>query len=233
MCPIENMPVKYPTHTMSIKMNQYAMRNDGGMRNLTGEQWTVGILLFDDVEVLDFAGPFEVFSVATNRVAQHKPFAVKTISQTGKMVTARNGLKVYPDFRFGNAPHFDILVIPGGPGARETEIHNARLIEWIQARMDDVQIMSSVCTGALLLARAGLLNGKRATTHWGSYARLESEFPRVLVQRNVKFVDEGVIVTSGGISAGINMSFHIVKRLVGSEIARETARQMEYDITIS
>ncbi len=203
------------------------------MGNLTGEQWAVGIVLFNDVEVLDFAGPFEVFSVATNPVTQHKPFAVKTISQTGEMVTARNGLKVYPDFSFVSAPHFDILVVPGGPGARETEIRNAKLIAWIQDRMDDVQIMSSVCTGALLLAKAGLLNGKRATTHWGSYARLESEFPRVLVQRNVKFVDEGVIVTSGGISAGINMSFHIVKRLVGSEIARETARRMEYDITIS
>jgi transcriptional regulator GlxA family with amidase domain len=99
--------------------------------------------------------------------------------------------------------------------------------------MDDVQIMTSVCTGALLLAKAGLLNGKRATTHWGSYDRLKSEFPSVLVQRNVKFVDEGIIVTSGGISAGINMSFHIVKRLVGSEIAQETARRMEYDIAIS
>lgn len=200
---------------------------------MTGEPWAVGILLFDDVEVLDFAGPYEVFSVATNRVAPHKPFAVKTISQTGEMVTARNGLKVYPDFSFANAPHFDIVVVPGGPGARESEMQNVKLIAWIQNRMDDVQIMSSVCTGALLLAKAGLLNGKRATTHWGSYARLESEFPRVLLQRNVKFVDEGVIVTSGGISAGINMSFHIVKRFVGSDIARETARRMEYDITIS
>lgn len=164
---------------------------------------------------------------------RHDGGMVKTVSQTGEMVTARNGLKVYPDFSFGNAPQFDILVVPGGTGARETEMHNVKLITWIQDRMGDVQIMSAVCTGALLLAKAGLLNGKRATTHWGSYARLESEFPRVLLQRNVKFVDEGVIVTSGGISAGINMSFHIVKRLVGSDIARETARRMEYDITIS
>ncbi len=186
---------------------------------MTDKQWTVGILLFDDVEVLDFAGPFEVFSVAANPDAQHKPFAVKTISQTGEVITARNGLRVYPDFSCGSAPHFDVLVIPGGPGARETEVHNEKLIAWIQGRMNDVQIMSSVCTGAFLLAKAGLLNGKRATTHWGSCARLESEFPGVLVQRNVKFVDEGAIVTSGGISSGINMSFHLVQRLVGAEIA--------------
>ena len=202
------------------------------MRSVADKLWTVGILLFDDVEVLDFAGPFEVFSVAANRETQGKLFAVKTLSQAGQMISARNGLKVSPDFSFDNAPHFDILVIPGGPGARETEIHNVNLIAWIQDRMSDVHIMSSVCTGALLLAKAGLLNGKRATTHWGSYARLESEFPGVLVQRNVKFVDEGDIVTSAGISAGINMAFHIVQRLGGSDIARETARQMEYDITI-
>ncbi|PSR25263.1 MAG: AraC family transcriptional regulator [Sulfobacillus thermosulfidooxidans] len=200
---------------------------------MNGQQWSVGILIFDDVEVLDFAGPFEVFSVAANPVTNQNPFTVKTISENGEMVTARNGLKVYPDFSFDNAPRFDILVIPGGPGARETEIHNVNLIEWIQDRMHDVQIMTSVCTGALLLAKAGILNGKRATTHWGSYDRLESEFPSVLVQRNVKFVDEGAIITSGGISAGINMSLHIVKRLVGSEIAQETARRMEYDTSIS
>jgi len=98
--------------------------------------------------------------------------------------------------------------------------------------MKTVQLMTSVCTGALLLAKAGLLNGKMATTHWVSIERLEKEFPQVEVQREVKFVDEGNVITSGGISAGINMSFHIVKRLLGSEVARETAKIMEYDIVI-
>jgi transcriptional regulator GlxA family with amidase domain len=201
------------------------------------KQWLVGILLFDNVEVLDFAGPFEVFAV-TAYPDQHgvtpelKPFLVKTVSETGKLVTARNGLKVQPDYSFQNAPHFDILVIPGGPGAREREIHNEKVISWIKDRMASVQLMASVCTGALLLAKAGLLNGKKATTHWASYDRLENEFPEVIVQRNTKFVDEGNILTSGGISAGINMAFHIVKRLVGSEVARTTAKRMEYDIII-
>lgn len=202
------------------------------------QQWSVGIVLFDDVEVLDFAGPFEVLSVTTHP-DQHastqdmKPFIVKTISETGHMVHARNGLKVQPDYSFSNAPQFDILVIPGGLGAREREVHNNELIQWITDRMQSVQLMTSVCTGALLLAKAGLLDGKRATTHWASYERLQNEFPNVIVQKNVKFVDEGTIITSGGISAGINMAFHIVKRLLGAEVAQMTAKRMEYDIDIS
>lgn len=201
------------------------------------KQWSVGIFLFHDVEVLDFAGPFEVFSV-TEYPDQHvdtpesNPFIVKLVSETGELVQACNGLKVQPDYSFDNAPHFDILVIPGGIGAREKEIYNEKVIQWISQRAGNVQLMTSVCTGALLLAKAGLLNGRMATTHWASYDRLENEFQAVSVKRNVKFVDEGNIVTSGGISAGINMAFHIVKQLLGSEIARTTAKTMEYDITI-
>ncbi|MFC7440998.1 DJ-1/PfpI family protein [Laceyella putida] len=195
-------------------------------------QWSVGILIFEDVEVLDFAGPFEVFSVTTYPDAQSKPFVVKTISETGNLVLARNGLKVQPDYSFDNAPHFDILIVPGGPGARNREVYNERVIQWLLNRMDHVQLMASVCTGALLLAKAGLLNGKKATTHWASYDRLENEFPEISVQRDVKFVDEGNILTSGGISAGMNMSFHIIKRLLGSDIAQRTVKRMEYDIIL-
>lgn len=201
------------------------------------KQWNVGIFLFDDVEVLDFAGPFEVFSVTTYPeqhvdTPESKPFLVKLVSETGELVQARNGLKVQPDYSFDNAPHFDILVVPGGLGAREKEIYNEKVIQWISHRMGNIELMTSVCTGVLLLAKAGLLNGKMATTHWASYDRLENEFPAITVKRNVKFVDVGNIVTSGGISAGINMAFHIVKRLLGSEIAQTTAKRMEYDITI-
>ncbi|NOU92500.1 DJ-1/PfpI family protein [Paenibacillus sp. LMG 31456] len=201
------------------------------------KKWSVGIFLFNDVEVLDFAGPFEVFSVTTYPdqhvdTPEFNPFLVKLVSETGELVQAYNGLKVQPDYSFDNAPHFDILVIPGGLGAREKEIYNEKVIQWISQRMGNVKLMTSVCTGALLLAKAGLLNGKMATTHWASYDRLEKEFPAVTVKRNVKFVDEGNIVTSGGISAGINMAFHVVKQLLGSEIAQTTAKTMEYDITI-
>jgi len=192
------------------------------------KQWNVGIFLFDDVEVLDFAGPFEVLSVT--RIESHKPFIVKTISENGGMVQARNGLKVQPDYSFETMPPFDILVIPGGPGAREHEIHKEQVIRWISRQMLEVELMTSVCTGALLLAEAGLLKGKQATTHWGSIAQLREQFPDVLVQEGVKFVDEGNIVTSAGISAGIDMAFHSVERLVGLEAARATAKRMEYDI---
>ncbi|MFJ7187052.1 DJ-1/PfpI family protein [Lysinibacillus xylanilyticus] len=194
-------------------------------------QWRVGILLFDDVEVLDFAGPFEVFSVTEIENGQ-QPFVVKTVSEKGNIVIASNGLKVQPDYSFENTPRFDILIIPGGLGAREREIHNDNVIQWITNQMKTVQLMTSVCTGALLLAKAGLLKGRMATTHWASLERLNNEFPQVEVQREVKFVDEGNIITSAGISAGINMSFHIVKRLLGSEVARNTAKIMEYDIVI-
>ena len=194
-------------------------------------QWRVGIFLFDDVEVLDFAGPFEVFSV-TELEKGHQPFVVETVSEKGNIVIACNGLKVQPDYSFETIPRFDILIIPGGLGAKEREIHNDNVMKWITDQMKTVQLMTSVCTGALLLAKAGLLNGKMATTHWASIERLEKEFPQIEVQREVKFVDEGNVITSGGISAGINMSFHIVKRLLGSEVARETAKIMEYDIVI-
>jgi transcriptional regulator GlxA family with amidase domain len=192
--------------------------------------WKVGILLFDEVEVLDFAGPFEVFSVTAYSETDLKPFIVDTISETGNLIVARNGLKVQPDYGFENAPYYDILVIPGGPGARNQQINNQAVIEWIRKRSAEVQLMTSVCTGALLLAKAGLLQGKRATTHWASYDRLENEFPEVIVKRNIKYVDEGDIITSGGISAGINMAFHVVRRLLSPEIAQITARRMEYDI---
>lgn len=193
--------------------------------------WKVCIFLFDDVEVLDFAGPFEVFSV-THLENGEQPFQVKTVSETGGPIIACNGLKVQPDYSFATMPDADILVIPGGRGAREQEIHKEQVIAWIAGQMKQVQLMTSVCTGALLLAKAGLLEGKKATTHWSSLERLAKEFPEVSVQHGVKFVDEGHIVTSGGISAGINMSFHIVQRLLGAETARQTAKRMEYDIDI-
>lgn len=202
-----------------------------GELHMNKRQWRVGIFLFDDVEVLDFAGPFEVFSV-TEIENDQQPFVVETVSEKGNLVIATNGLKIQPDYSFDNVPRFDILIIPGGLGAREREMYNDNVINWITNQMKTVQLMTSVCTGALLLAKAGILNGKMATTHWASLERLKIEFPQVEVQREVKFVDEGNIITSGGISAGINMSFHIVKRLLGSEVAQNTAKIMEYEIII-
>lgn len=192
-------------------------------------KWSVGIFLFNEVEVLDFAGPFEVFSVT--EVNEEKPFTVYTVSENGEMITARNGLKVQPDYSIENLPPVDILIIPGGLGAREYEIKNEIVIKWIRQQMKEVKLMTSVCTGALLLAKAGLLAGLKATTHWASIEKFKNEFQNVEVIENVKFVDEGHIITSAGISAGINMAFHIVKNLLGVHVAEDTAKRMEYDIS--
>ncbi len=192
---------------------------------------SVGILLFDDVEVLDFAGPFEVLSVTSFKDRDdRKPFKVETVSETGELIAARNGLQVLPSYSFENAPAFDIIIIPGGPGARLTEIHNEKLMEWIKQQNKTAELVASVCTGALLLAKAGLLDGKKATTHWASYDNFAETFPKVEVVRGVKFVDEGRIVSSGGISAGITMAFHLVERLVGADEKAITAKRMEYDL---
>ncbi len=196
------------------------------------KQKNVGILLFNEVEVLDFAGPFEVFSIATYTECDEKPFKVHTVAETKELIKARNGLKIQPDYDLCDAPKFDILIIPGGYGAEEIEIHNPKIINWIKNNMNNVDIMASVCTGAFLLAEAGLLDGKQATTHWMDIDRLEREYTRIKVQRNIKFIDESPIITSGGISAGINMSFYIIKKLLGEEIANITAKRMEYDINI-
>lgn len=192
-------------------------------------KWSVGIFLFNEVEVLDFAGPFEVFSVT--EVNEEKPFTVYTVSENGEMITARNGLKVQPDYSIENLPPVDILIIPGGLGAREYEKKNEIVIKWIRQQMKEVKLMTSVCTGALLLAKAGLLEGLKATTHWASIEKFKNEFQNVEVIENVKFVDEGHIITSAGISAGINMAFHIVKNLLGVHVAEDTAKRMEYDIS--
>ncbi|EOO27963.1 AraC family transcriptional regulator [Bacillus cereus BAG1X2-3] len=193
-------------------------------------KWSVGIFLFNEVEVLDFAGPFEVFSVT--EVNEEKTFTVYTVSENGEMITARNGLKVQPDYSIENLPPVDILIIPGGLGAREYEIKNEIVIKWIGQQMKEVKLMTSVCTGALLLAKAGLLAGLKATTHWASIEKFKNEFQNVEVIENVKFVDEGHIITSAGISAGINMAFHIVKNLLGVHVAEDTAKRMEYDISL-
>jgi transcriptional regulator GlxA family with amidase domain len=194
------------------------------------QKWKVGILLFNQVEVLDFAGPFEVFSVTTGKQISEKPFFVYTVAETRGPVKARNGLTVIPDYDFESAPDFDILIIPGGYGAEEIEIKNPVVIEWIKKSSRKACLTASVCTGAFLLAKAGLLNGKTATTHWMDINRLINEFPEIKVVRGRKFVDEESIITAGGISAGINMSLYIVGKLLGRETAEATARRMEFDI---
>jgi transcriptional regulator GlxA family with amidase domain len=192
----------------------------------------IGILIFDDVEVLDFCGPFEVFSVAAQcaqDAGKEAPFTVFTLAERadGQTVRCIGGLRVQPEYSLDTHPPIDLLVVPGGRGTRR-EVDNARLIDWIRAQAASAQLTTSVCTGAFLLGRAGLLEGHTVTTHWGSIERLRASQPGVTVLENIRYVDEGTIVTSAGISAGIDMALHLVARLTGDDLARQTARRMEY-----
>lgn len=193
---------------------------------------TVGIFLFDDVEVLDFAGPFEVFSVARPVGSEddaERLFQPITIAETIETVRCVGGLLVQPHYTFANHPPLDLLIVPGGRGAREVQIHNKVALDWIAVQEPNVAILASVCTGAFLLAQNGLLDGRRATTYWSHVPTLQANFPNVQVVDDVRWVDEGHIVTSAGVSAGIDMSLHLVARLHDDATATWTARRMQYD----
>lgn len=192
---------------------------------------TVGILIFDEVEVLDFCGPFEVFATARDPQqadATQRLFKVLTIAETNQVISCRGGLLVKPMATIDDHPSLDLIVIPGGQGTRK-EVENPRIIKWIQEQNNLAQLTTSVCTGAFLLAEARLLDNHRATTHWQSIERMQRTYPQVEVLTDTRFVDDGHIVTSAGISAGIDMSLYIVERLHGQETAQWTARNMEYE----
>ena len=186
----------------------------------------LGILLFDEVEVLDFCGPFEVFSV-TQLPENGAAFNVVTMAQKSTIQT-RNGLSVNVDYLLENSPELDILLIPGGQGTRK-ELNNQVLMNWIVEKVNDTPLVLSVCTGALLLAKAGFLHGLQATTHANGVELLRQLSPSTKIMRNQRFVDNGKFVLSAGISAGIDMSFHIVQRLLGEDTAQRTAAHMEYE----
>jgi|SRR5437588_4204047 len=191
---------------------------------------TVAIYIFPDVEVLDFAGPYEVFSTASRVFKRRNPgsddlFRVLTVAKNPSVVCARAGLNVVPDFSLQNCPATHVLIIPGG--LVDKEVGDAHVIEWVRNRSAQAMITASVCTGAFILAKAGLLEGRTATTHWEDIANLQAQFGNVLVRGGVRWVDDGTIVTSAGIAAGIDMSLHLVSRIAGRELAIATARQME------
>lgn len=193
---------------------------------------TVGIFIYNEVEVLDFTGPFEVFATASrlqSRITPEAPklFEVCTIAGTTNLVHARGDLLVSPHYRFDHHPHLDVLIVPGG--IITTELNNPAVIRWIAQMARTAELTASVCTGAFLLAKAGLLEGKRVATHWEDQADLRTMFPTLTVLENTRWVDEGQVVTSAGISAGIDMSLHLVARLTDEAFAIKTARQMEFD----
>jgi transcriptional regulator GlxA family with amidase domain len=187
---------------------------------------SVGILLFDDVEVLDFAAPFEIFSVCGRRDGSY-PFDVFTIAERTRPIAARGSLKVIPKHSFESHPKIDILVVPGGFGTR-VEILNQIVLDWIKVQAAQAEIVLSICTGALLLGRAGLLDGLPATTHHGALKLLQEIAPLAHVQGDRRVIDNGNLVVAAGVSSGMDASFHVVARLLGPAVARETADYIEY-----
>ena len=192
---------------------------------------TVGILIFDGVEVLDFAGPFEVFSVTRSLgefTDETKLYMPLIIAEEQRIIRATGNLLIEPHHTIHDHPKLDLILIPGGHGTRQLQTHEP-VLDWIRQQSETVSLTTSVCTGSFLLASAGLLQGKSATTHWGSIDRLRELFPEIVVRDNVRYVDEETIVTSAGVSAGIDMALSVVAKRHGEPVARQSARHMEYD----
>ncbi|MFP4483139.1 MAG: DJ-1/PfpI family protein [Thermovirgaceae bacterium] len=186
----------------------------------------VVFLLFDDMELLDFAGPCEVFSVA-NELGGWSLFEIETASATGGRVRTAHGIVIQPDGALPGVHDTDILVIPGGHGTRAV-MKDSETIQWVRTMAETAELVLSVCTGSMVLAKAGLLDGLEATTHHTVFDEFEALAPNTKLLRRRRFVDTGKVITSAGISAGIDMSLHVIERLFGRGMADATAEYMEY-----
>jgi transcriptional regulator GlxA family with amidase domain len=195
------------------------------------EKKRVGIVLFEDIEVLDFCGPFEVFSATRlneeRRREDSSPFEAVLVAQRNEPVLTSGGMRVIPGHTFETCPLLDILVVPGGWGTRR-EVNNPVMLGWLRDRAVEVETVASVCTGSMLLGFAGLLDGLHATTHWRSLDWMRESFPSVCVEDDKHVVEDGRVLTSAGISAGIDMALRVVARHCGEAVAQATARHMEY-----
>ncbi len=191
----------------------------------------IGIYIYDHAEVLDFAGPFEVFSTAARIADARLQSQVFLVGETGQVVLARSGFNVTPRYGFHNCPQLDVLVVAGG--VHENEMKKPAVLAWLKQQSKKTLLVASVCTGVFLLAQAQLLDRHQVTTHWQDIAELKISFPQLQVLERVRWVDQGSIITSAGIAAGIDMSLHIVRRLFGAELAERTAKQMAFPWTAS
>ena len=194
---------------------------------MAGDIEHIGIVLFPDVEELDAVGPWEVLSYWTRRFPEDG-YAISCLSRSGGLVRCAKGLEVRAHHSYADAPPLQVLLYPGGQGTRP-HLHDDDQLDWVRRQRADVPLMTSVCTGSLVYAAAGLLSGRPATTHWASLDRLAELDPTIEVRREERFVDDGDIITSAGISAGIDMALHLVSRLAGSDRARDVRRGIQYD----
>ncbi|GAA3641324.1 DJ-1/PfpI family protein [Kineosporia mesophila] len=191
------------------------------------ESKTIGIVLFDGVEELDAVGPWEVLAYWT----QNHPddgYRVLTLSPDGEVVTCAKNLRITPDHSFASAPALDVVLHPGGQGTRRL-LRQAQHLDWVREQAAHAELMTSVCTGSLVYAAAGLLANRPATTHWGSLDLLAELDPTIRVDEKARFVDDVTVVTSAGVSAGIDMALHLVSRLSFPDRARDVRRGIQYD----
>ena len=185
----------------------------------------VAIFIYDGVEILDFGGPGEVFAATRN--GDEHAFNVYTVAADPEPILSQGFITTTPEYTIAACPPPDIIVLPGGDQRQSAA--DPRVIGWIQGASEQAEVVMSVCTGAMLLSRAGLLDGKEATTWYGAIERLRDATPAATIHAGTRFVDNGQIVTTAGVSAGIDGALHVVARLFGMDAALRTARYMEYD----
>lgn len=194
---------------------------------MTGPVEQIGILLFDDVEELDAAGPWEVLAYWT-RSYPEDGWTVSLLSRDGQPVRAAKGMAIGAHHSLADSPPLRVLIHPGGQGTRRL-MRDEEHLAWVRNQRDQVPLLASVCTGALVYAAAGLLRGRPATTHWAAFEELATADPSIQPRPGERFVDDGDIVTSAGVSAGIDMALHLVARLAGNERADQVRRGIEYE----
>lgn len=187
----------------------------------------IGIYIYDNAEVLDFSGPFEVLSTAKRLAVALSQWQIYLVAEENRLIKARGGFMVKPHHDFSTCPSLDVLIVVGGEHCEE--LTKTKVIEWIGKTANSATRVASVCTGAFLLAQAGCLDGLTVTTHWEDISDLTAAYPQLEVQSEKRFIDSGKFITSAGISAGIDMSLHLLSQLVSCQLAIETAQQMEYD----
>lgn len=194
---------------------------------MSGDTKHIGIVLFDDIEELDAVGPWEVLSSWT-LTHPEDGYAVSCLSRAGGLVRCAKGLVLQAQYSYLDVPALEVLIYPGGQGTR-AQLKDEEQLDWVRRQRQATPLMTSVCTGALVYAAAGLLSDRPATTHWGALDLLGSLDPSIDVRPDERFVDDGDVITSAGVSAGIDMALHLVDRLAGTDRAREVRREIQYD----
>jgi len=186
------------------------------------DQIPVAFLISDGAVVIDFCGPWEVFQDVTIPSRQDMPFRLYTVAETTKPIRTSGGMQIVPDYTIANAPVPKVIVIPA-----QSE-PSAAVLEWIRKSSKTTDVTMSVCTGAFVLAKTGLLSGKSATTYHGAFERFATKFPDIQLKRGARFVENGNLATAGGLSSGIDLALRVVERYYGREVAQKTAYNMEY-----